>query len=252
MAPFKTLNRIGGIKPGASALARVTTADDDSAVALVSQRFGRGRSAAITIADFWRWSMRRDDQHRDDPAQAWRQLTHWLVGEVPRRVEAHAHTPKDPSKPVTITVTVRDEMYLPLDNAKVQLQIQPLTGESFTIPARSDGQTSGTYTATYWSREPGGYHVTADVRDADGSDVGSASAGWSAQASLAEFRDLRVNRSLLETIAAQTGGEVIVDDRLSAFAEDLPNRNIPVTETWVYPDLASTLGHDARDGLFVL
>ena len=235
MSPFQTLNRIGGIKPGASALARVETADDESAVALVAQRFGRGRSAAITIADFWRWSMRRDEQNRDDPAQAWRQLTHWLVGEVPRRVETRVQTPQDPSKPVTITVTARDEMYLPLDNAKVDLQIRPLSGESFTIGARSEGQTSGVYTATYWSREPGGYHVTAKVSDADGSEVGYASAGWSAQASLAEFRDLGVNRSLLEKIAKQTGGEVIRDDRLGEFAEDLPNRKVPVTETWVYP-----------------
>tara|TARA_R110002049_G_scaffold46487_1_gene135147 strand:+ start:96266 stop:98665 length:2400 start_codon:yes stop_codon:yes gene_type:complete len=235
MAPFKTLNRTGDIKPGASALARVETADDDAAVALVAQRFGRGRTAAMTIADFWRWSMRRDDDHRDDPAQAWRQLAHWLVGEVPRRVETRTETPKDPSKPVTITVNVRDEMYLPLDNAKVDLQIEPLGGEAFTIPARSEGSTSGVYTATYWSREPGGYRVTAKVSDADGSEVGNAVAGWTAQASMAEFRNLQINRDLLETIAKQTGGEVIRDDRLDAFAEDLPNRKIPVTETWVYP-----------------
>ena len=174
-------------------------------------------------------------EHRDDPAQAWRQLAHWLVGEVPRRVDVRAQIPGDPSKPVEIVVNVRDEMYLPMDNAKVDLEIQPVGGKAFTIPAQGDGQTSGTYSATYWAREPGGYQVTAKVNDADGSEVGSAAAGWTAQASLAEFRDLQVNRSLLEKIAKQTGGEVIRDDRLEAFAADLPNRKVPVTETWVYP-----------------
>ena len=163
----------------------------------------------MTIADFWRWSMRRDENHKDDPAQAWRQLSHWLVGEVPRRVEVRTEAPKNPSQPVVITVDVRDELYLPLDNARVDLEIQPLDGKGFTIPAQGDAQSSGTYTATYWSREPGGYRVTAKVSDADGSEVGSAAAGWTAQPSLAEFSDLQVNRTLLETIAKQTGGEVI-------------------------------------------
>ena len=49
------------------------------------------------------------------------------------------------------------------------------------------------------------------------------------------FADLRLNRKLLETIADQTGGEVVRHDRLDEFAASLPTRKVPVTETWVYP-----------------
>ena len=179
--------------------------------------------------------MRRDDDDRDDPAQAWRQITHWLVNEVPRRAELRIDSSKDPSQPVKIVATARDQSYLPLDNATIELEIAPLAGEPFTIPAEADDSLPGVYSAAYWSRDPGGYRVTAKMNAADGSEIGEAVSGWTVQAGAAEFNDLRLNRSLLERIAKETGGEVIRDDRLEQFAAELPNRKVPVTETWVYP-----------------
>ncbi len=235
MPVFTSLNAVGEIKPGASQLATVESVDGKKSPALLAQRFGKGRSAAIPIGDMWRWSMRRDDENRDDPAQAWRQLTHWLVNEVPRRTEIRVNQSKDPSEPVTIVASARDDDYLPLDNASVELIINPIDGEPFTIKAEPDDTTPGQYTATYWSHDPGGYRVTAAITSADGSDVGTANAGWTAQSNAAEFSDLQLNRKLLERIAQQTGGEVIDDNALGAFVADLPNRKVPVTETWVYP-----------------
>jgi uncharacterized membrane protein len=235
MPPFLTLNVVGDVKPGASQLATVETDDDRTAPAIVAQRFGKGRTAAIAIGDMWRWSMRRDQQDRDDPAQAWRQLTHWLVNDVPRRADVRVDTSNDPSQPVTIVATARDEAYLPLDNATVELVIKPLVGDPFTLKAEMDDFQAGTYTATFWSREPGGYNVQANITSADGSHVGTSQSGWTAQSGAAEFRDLRVNRTLLEKIASQTGGEVVRQDRLDQFAADLPTRRVPISETWVYP-----------------
>lgn len=235
MPSFLTLNRVGDVKPGAAQLATVRTEDGIVRPAIVAQRFGKGRSAAVAIGDLWRWSMRRSDDDPDDAAQAWRQLTHWLVNEVPKRVEVKIESNGDPSRPVTIVVAARDEAYLPLDNSKVELEITPIDGEPFTMTADADDQQAGTYTSTYWSREPGGYHVKAIVTAADGTEVGEATAGWTVQTGAAEFADLRLNRALLEKIAEQTGGELVRDDSLEAFAKDLPNRKIPVTETWVYP-----------------
>jgi uncharacterized membrane protein len=235
MPPFLTLNAVGDVKPGASPLAVATSNDGATAPALIAQRFGKGRTAAITLGDLWRWSMRRDDSQRDDPAQAWRQLAHWLVNDVPRRVELRVDAGRDPSQPVTILATARDEAYLPLDNATVELTIEPLEGEPLSLTAEMHGSEPGVYTASYWARQPGGYRVLAKVTAADGSFVGTASSGWTAEAGAAEFRDLRPNRQWLQQMAEATGGEVIREDRLQAFANDLPSRKVPVTETWVYP-----------------
>ena len=248
MPDFMTLNAMGDVKPGASVLATVTGPGDEVAPAIAAQRFGKGRTAAIPLGDLWRWSMRRGDnrggfdsgdgnggEERDDPAQAWRQLSHWLVNDVPRRVEVRVEKSEDPSKPVTLVATARDEAYLPLDNADVELTITPLSGEPFTLKAEMDDTEAGKYTASYWSRQPGGYAVDATVTGADGATGGEARSGWTSQAGAAEFQDLPLNRELLERIAKQTGGEVIREDRLDQFAAALPTKKVPVTETWVYP-----------------
>ncbi len=235
MPAFTTVNRVGDIKPGASLLATATDTDGRAVPALVAQRFGKGRTAALATADTWRWSMRRQQDARDDPAQAWRQITHWLVNEVPRRAELRVDASRDPSQPVTIVATARDQSYLAMDNATVELQIQPLAGDAFTINAEPHEELPGVYSSTYWARDPGGYRVTAKMTAADGSHIGEATSGWTVQTGAAEFSDLRLNRSLLERIAKETGGELIRDDQLDQFAGELPNRKVPVTETWVYP-----------------
>ena len=43
------------------------------------------------------------------------------------------------------------------------------------------------------------------------------------------------SRALLETIAKQTGGEVVDMGALGAFANRLPSLKAPVTEAWTMP-----------------
>ncbi len=239
MPSFLSINTVGDLKPGASKLAEVHTASGSTKPALLAQRFGKGRSAAIPIGDLWRWSMRRTEMTEDDLAQAWRQLTHWLVNEVPRRAEIEIQNSNDAGQAnregVAMVVTARDEGYLPLDNANVTLKIEPPDGDSFTLKAEPDQQTPGQYRSTYWAREPGAYRVTASIAAADGSIVGDAQSGWTAHTNATEFDQLQVNRELLTQIANETGGEIVAQDRLDAFVADLPNRKVPVSEIWVYP-----------------
>lgn len=235
MSPLTTVNPVGDIKPGASLLATFAGTDGETLPAVIAQRFGKGRTAAVTSADTWRWSMRREKEERDDPAQAWRQITHWLVNGVPRRAELRVDSSKDPSQPVTIVATARNQSYLPMDNVSVELEVKPLSGDPFTISAEPHEDLPGVYTSSYWSRQPGGYRVTARMTAADGSLIGEADSGWAVQAGAAEFNRLKLNRSLLVRIANETGGEVISDDQLARFASELPSRKVPVTETWVYP-----------------
>ena len=179
--------------------------------------------------------MRRNKPEEDDLGQAWRQLSHWLVNDVPRRADVRVEAGDDPSQPVTITAVARDEAYLPLDNATVEFTVTPLGEEPFRLRAEMDDREAGTYRATYWSSDGGAYRVQASVKAADGSFVGEDQSGWSAQSGAAEFQDLPLNRQLLEDIAKQTGGEVVREDRLDRFVADLPNKKLPVTETWIYP-----------------
>ena len=64
---------------------------------------------------------------------------------------------------------------------------------------------------------------------------GQRETGWTVEPQTEEFRTLAVNRPYLERIASQTDGEVLSLDGLESFVASLPNRKIPMTESWTYP-----------------
>jgi uncharacterized membrane protein len=243
MAPFQVLNRVREVKPGASVIATVKDTDGQAYPALVVQRFGRGRTGALTLGDFWHWGFHDADAHRDMD-KAWRQLLRWLVNDVPNRVELTAEPqPNDPNGAIALKVRVRDPKFQPLDNASVSLEIQPLmlepgtVGQTNSIRLQADPSSAepGVYQASYVPRLTGGYQVIATVTNSNGAEVGHDTAGWSTDLAADEFRSLSPNVSLLEAIAHNTGGEIISAANLDAFAHNLPHRHAPIMEPWTRP-----------------
>ncbi|MBC7821599.1 MAG: hypothetical protein IAG10_32335 [Planctomycetaceae bacterium] len=236
MPEFKSLNGVQAIKPGASVLAQVTSTDGKEAPALVVQPFGRGRTAALLIGDLWRWNLKRTDHTESDLEKSWRQTVRWLVSDVPGRVEVESRRSSTGSTPaVQVLVRARDAQFEPLDNANVGLRVQTPDGHKIELVAESSDRSPGQYEALFAPRAPGVYRATITVTAADGSEVGQREIGWTVEPQTEEFRTLAVNRPLLEQLAKQTGGEVISADDLDQFVSSLPNRKIPVTETWTYP-----------------
>jgi hypothetical protein len=256
MPGFQILNPVSEIKPGASILARVSDTSGQSYPALVVQRFGLGRSAALTIGDMWRWGFRDEDMQKD-LGKAWRQMIRWLVSDVPPRISvtAEAAPGGDPSE-FRITVKAHDEEFRPLDNATVQLTIRPVgqvssselgvsssqtrnpkseTQNSVQLPAESSAGEPGSYSATFVAHDTGAYLVEANVTQADGKIAGHAATGWTSDPAAVEFRSLKPNRALLESLAKKTGGEIVPLADLEKFVRKLPERRSPVMETWSYP-----------------
>ena len=243
MAPFQVLNRVHGVKPGASVIATVQDEAGQSFPALVTQRFGRGRTLALTLGDVWRWGQHDAEAHRDMD-KAWRQLMRWLVSDVPKRVDLAAERqPEDPNGAVALRVRVRDPKFQPLDNASVILEVQPVMAEAGSEPmtnsirlrAEPSAAEPGLYEAAYLPRGTGGYKVTACVTNSAGLEVGRAEAGWSTDLAAEEFRSLTPNVALLESLAHRTGGELIRPEALSQFARRVPQRPAPVMDAWTYP-----------------
>ena len=55
---FRVCKAVGGVRPGATVWAMATPDGfDEKRPALVSQRFGTGRAAALMLGDLWRWGM---------------------------------------------------------------------------------------------------------------------------------------------------------------------------------------------------
>jgi uncharacterized membrane protein len=260
MPGFHVLNRVRAVKPGASVIATASESSGTEHPAIVVQRFGHGRTAAVTLGDVWRWGLRDEAKHRDMD-KAWRQLVRWLVSDTPAKITLQSTVGhSDPPGSVLLQARARDGAFQPLENATVKLAVHvmavggnsqaglapnappdaphaaPPPNAAGPIHLAADPATEpGNYQATFVPRASGGYLAEAIVLDDAGVEVGRAQAGWASDPTADEFRSLRPNRALLETIARRTGGEVIAADRLEAFARSLDRRQAPIMESWTIP-----------------
>jgi uncharacterized membrane protein len=243
MAPFQVLNRVREVKPGASVIATVADDAGKSWPALVVQRFGRGRTAALTIGDVWHWGLHDADAHRDMD-KAWRQLIRWLVTDAPSRVELTVEPrPDDGNGAVTLAVRARDLKFQALDNASVTVEIEPVLGDasvgaktnSLRLQAEPSVNEPGLYQAVYVPRVTGGYKATAYFTNSVGAEAGRDDTGWSTDLAAEEFRSLSPNVPLLEAIAKKSGGEVIPANKLEEFVRNLPQKHAPIMDAWTFP-----------------
>src|SRR5208283_4536746 len=124
---------------------------------------------------------------------------------------------------------------------------EPAGAKARELTADPSPTEPGTYESVYVAREAGAYCADALVAQPDGQVVGRAEVGWSSDPAADEFRSLKPNRELLETIARHTGGEIVAMKDLRDFVRRLPERHAPITETTTQP-----LWHQASVFLFVL
>jgi len=235
MPPFKVLNRVHHIKPGASL---VTIANNDRSQqypALAVQRFGHGRVAALTIGDVWRWGMKMPEL-KQDMEKSWRQLLRWLVADVPDRISIQAERMGDQAaRTVLLKVRSRDENFEALENANVSIEVTQTNGKTIHLIAEPSLTQPGLYQATYLPRHTGGYHARARVTSEDKSDLGQTELGWALNLEAQEFQSISTNRPLLERLANETAGKIIKLDNLNKFVRTLPKRNAPAMQSWTKP-----------------
>ncbi len=206
MPPLTSLNLLGPVKPGAQVLAEKPEDDfGGREPLLVVQRYGKGRSAALATASTWRWQMLLDaDDTRHE--RFWRQLARWLAASAPERVDldlgAGRFAPRDE---VTVTATVFDPVYEPVEGARVegavtdpQGQTQPAT----FLPALGE---PGTYVATVIPEDTGVYEIRVSARQGDVVS-GTHAERFLVRPSKKEFYDATLKRAFLENLATTSGG----------------------------------------------
>ena len=229
------INRVGGLKPGASVIATAVDSSGKEYPALAIQRFGHGRTAAMPLASLWHDGL-GDETRQKDLAKDWRQLARWLITDVPEpvKLEAISTNSAGADSAVTLRVRARDKAFQPVDNAIVTISVEPVGGAStnrVTLTAEATPNEPGVFETTFIARQTGGYRAEATVVDSNGKLLGRDSAGWASEPLADEFRSLQPNRALLETIARQTGGEVITPEKLASLVGNLKTRRAPVLET---------------------
>jgi len=242
MPAFQVFNFVRDTKPGASVLATATDSQGKAHPALVTQRFGRGKTAALLVGDFWRWGM-QDQEARRDMDKAWRQLIRWLIADTPRPVEIAAELPAiGTSEGLHLRVRVRDKKFQPMDDATVTVTIE--TAATNAVPgsnvvarfvAEPSPTEAGAYETLFIPRESGAFRASATVTNASGVEVGRAETGWTFDPMAEEFASLEPNAALLESIATRTGGAMVPAAQLPRFVRELPRKQAPIMEPWSYP-----------------
>ncbi|NKB88411.1 MAG: hypothetical protein GKS06_09335 [Acidobacteria bacterium] len=227
MPPLLAVNRVTRAKPGAAILLEGTSETlTDPQVMLAYQRYGAGKSIALTAADTWQWQMHYD-MPLDDMTHEnfWRQMLRWLVADVAGQVRAQLDRDRFAAgETVTVQVDVFDDTYLAVNDADVAATVAGPDGREEILDLAWTVDVDGRYEASFTAAAEGFYQVdvTAVGRDADlGSDVVTGQAAELTQ----EFFGAEMNRELLARVAEESGGRFYT----AANVDELPG-DITFTE----------------------
>lgn len=211
-------NDIAGVKEGASVLLehpRARLPGGRRLPILVVGSAGRGRVAAMTTDESWRWRFATDETTvgADEYELFWDRLVRWLTRD-PLLEPSRISTDRDHygiGAQVIVSGLLRDARYRPIANQRVALRIVPVgepdsedTDAMGRVSAQTDreGQLRASMTGP---GEPGAFEVEASV---DGKEL--AREVFVVEESGDELADLEVSDAELGAAADQTGGTLFL------------------------------------------
>ena len=216
------VNKVSGVKPGATVL--LTGADESRAdqPMLVYQRYGRGKTFAFLPQDSWMWQMHASVAVEDlTHENFWRQLMRWLVDGVPDQVEPSFTSERvEPGEAAQLVANVVDPSFVELNDAAVMVTVTGPDGMVVDVPMSWDGEHPGEYNAAIPTKAPGWYEARLEATRA-GKSVGSAVTHFRAAPGDAEYFDATMHAGTLRRIADETGGRFYQAADTTQLADDL-------------------------------
>jgi uncharacterized membrane protein len=221
----------GEPKPGAVVLAEMTPKGRGTMPLLVTQNYGRGRSALLATAGTWRWQMQQELSDRTHE-MFWQQLLRW-VADTPGQVISSTPKPvlNDENR-VNLRTEVRDAKYAPVSDARVEAHISGPHGMTETVELLPDALTPGVYSAAWSASEAGGYAANIEARR--GTEVlGQDAVMFRREDGVAENFRAEQNRELLEKLSSETGGQYYKPEDWKRLSEEISysESGITVRET---------------------
>jgi uncharacterized membrane protein len=218
----------GTPKPGAAVLAQMITPEGRTLPLLITENFGRGRSAIMATGGSWRWQM---SSPLGDTAHDlfWQQLLRWVVSDTPGHVAASmpAQMLLD-NGAVTLTADVRDQQYNPAPDAKVEAHILGPSGVSALVEMAPVPDNPGQFQAA-WSSPKIGAYLTEVTAQRNRTELGRDVLTFQRMDGVAENFHTEQNRDLLERLATQTGGQYWKPADLGRLAGSIPFSEAGVT-----------------------
>jgi uncharacterized membrane protein len=208
----------GTPKPGATVLVQMN-AGARKLPLLITQNYGRGRTAVMATSGTWRWQM---SQPLGDPAHDlfWQQLLRWLVLDSPGQVivSAASQILMDDGH-IQLSASVRDKQYMPAPDGKVSAHIIGPNGVSVLLDMTPAADNPGTFRTAWTADKPGDY--LAEVTAQRGEELGRDALPFERSDGVAENFHTEQNRELLEKLATETGGRYWKPDELSRLPNEI-------------------------------
>jgi uncharacterized membrane protein len=228
MPQLATYNDVGEAKPGAVTLMEVVPAGRRAMPLLVTENYGRGRTAVFATSGSWRWRMWQD--HTDTThATFWQQLLRYLVSDSPGRVTGStARAVLSDETKVTLRAEVRDKAFEPVPNAVVEAHITGPDGTATSIEMTPLPLEQGVYTAA-WNAEMPGSYVAEIVAGRGKDELGRSVVVFRREDGVAESFRTAQNRELLEKLAEQTGGRYYTAANAARLPEEISYSEAGIT-----------------------
>jgi uncharacterized membrane protein len=243
LPPLNDYNKTVDAKVGGIVLARGQSDQKGGAdpILLAYQRYGRGRTMALTTGTTWRWQMQMDA--KDQTYELfWKQILRWLVNTSPDPVMIQSD--KDtylPGETAHLSADISNKSFERMNNAKAVAKVTSPDGVTEVLPLDWNGSGEGTYQAELNVTAPGIYQV--DVEAAQGSEnLGSNHTAFQVADRPVEFSNAALDTRLLQSIASSTGGRYYPLSKVGDVPEDAqyvdtPTSFIEQKELWDVPFL---------------
>jgi len=228
----------GTPKPGAVVLAEMTAAGRKMPM-LITENYGRGRTAVLATGGTWRWQMSQplEDQTHEE---FWQQLLRWLVMDTPGHIVASVPSQMllDDGR-VQFSADVRDKNYLPAADAHVEAHILGPGGSAAQIEMTPDPNSPGTFHAE-WTADRAGSYLTEVIATRDKDELGRDVLTFARMDGVAENFHTEQNRGLLEKLSAETGGRYWTPQDVSKLPGEISYSEAGITvrdtkELWNMP-----------------
>ncbi len=231
----------GVAKPGATVLMEALPTSKGRFPLLVTQRYGRGRTAILATSGTWRWKMSQDAKDTSHEL-FWQQLSRWLVSETPPQVSAN------PSRQMLLDegqidfrADVRDKAYNPMNAATVEARILGPAGSAAMVPMTPDATQAGIFTAKWDAPKRGSYVVEVLAKNGK-EEMGRDVFTFMREDGVAESFHAEQNKQLLEGLSRQTGGNYYTPETAKTLPEDIAYSEAGITtretkDLWNMPAL---------------
>ncbi len=210
-------------KPGATVILEAQSVNDRNQLVplLAEERYGRGRTMALTTNDTWRWRMEMDSKNTAHE-NFWRQLLRYLVSTTPNQYEIAAerdvYTRGDV---VNLRGEVSDKKFDPITDAQVSAVVTKPSGGTIELPLKINyGDQVSDYRGEFNPDEMGLYRLEMSARRG-GAVLGTAQSSFLITERTREFHDAAQNVELLKRVSAETGGKYFPLNRAKDLLDEI-------------------------------